>query len=31
MVFHDRASGSPLVERIWRARSEAAGDFLSVA
>ena len=29
--FEERASDSPFVERIWRARSERTGDFLSVA
>ena len=27
----DRLSDSPLVERVWRARSESVGEFLSVA
>jgi AraC-like DNA-binding protein len=31
IVFEDRASDSPLVERVWRCRSERAGRFLSVA
>jgi AraC-like DNA-binding protein len=31
LVFEDRLSDSPLVERIWRSRSERAGTFLSVA
>jgi len=31
IVFTDRASDSPLVERVWRAESERAGTFLSVA
>lgn len=31
LVFEDRPSESPVVERIWRARSERAGEFLSVA
>jgi len=30
-VFDDRLSDSPCVERIWTARSERAGEFLSVA
>src|SRR5262245_54816029 len=30
-VFDDRLSDSPCVERIWTARSEHAGEFLSVA
>jgi hypothetical protein len=30
LSFEDRVSDSPFVERIWTARSEAAGDFLSV-
>jgi hypothetical protein len=29
--FEDRLSDSPLVERVWTARSERAGQFLSVA
>jgi hypothetical protein len=29
--FEDRLSDSPLVERVWTARSEQAGQFLSVA
>lgn len=31
LVFEDRPSDSPLIERIWRCRSESAGSFLSVA
>lgn len=31
LVFEDRQSDSPLVERVWRARSERAGAFVSVA
>ena len=33
MIFkiEERRSDSPFVERIWRAQSERAGDFLSVA
>jgi AraC-like DNA-binding protein len=31
LVFEDRLSDSPLVERIWRCHSERAGTFLSVA
>jgi AraC-like DNA-binding protein len=31
LVFEDRPADSPLVERIWRCRSERAGTFLSVA
>jgi hypothetical protein len=31
LTFEERLSDSPLVERIWRSRSERAGDFLSVA
>lgn len=31
LVFHDRPSDSPLVERVWRCHSERAGTFLSVA
>jgi Helix-turn-helix domain len=30
-VFNDRLSDSPCVERVWTARSERAGEFLSVA
>ena len=31
LVFEDRGSDSPLVEKIWRCHSERAGTFLSVA
>jgi AraC-like DNA-binding protein len=31
LVFQERRSDSPLVERIWRCHSERAGTFLSVA
>lgn len=31
IVFEDRPSDSPLIERVWRCRSERAGRFLSVA
>lgn len=31
IVFEDRPSDSPLVERVWRSRSERAGTFLSIA
>ncbi|HLZ23847.1 MAG TPA: helix-turn-helix domain-containing protein [Ktedonobacterales bacterium] len=31
IVFEDRPSDSPLVERIWQSRCEHAGSFLSVA
>jgi AraC-like DNA-binding protein len=31
LVFDDRPSTSPLVERVWRARSEGAGRFSSIA
>ena len=31
LVFEDRASDSPFVERIWRSHSTRAGTFLSVA
>jgi len=30
-TFEDRPSDSPYVERIWRAHSERAGSFISVA
>jgi AraC-like DNA-binding protein len=30
-TFEDRPSDSPFVERIWRAHSERAGSFISVA
>jgi hypothetical protein len=30
-VLDDRLSDSPCVERVWTARSERAGEFLSVA
>ena len=31
LVFEDRPSDSPFVERVWRAHSTRAGRFLSVA
>ena len=31
LTFEDRGAESPWVERIWTARSERAGEFLSVA
>ena len=31
LIFGDRPSDSPVVERIWRSHSERAGTFLSVA
>ena len=31
LVFDDRPSGSPFVERVWRSRSERAGVFHSIA
>src|SRR5215813_8657123 len=31
IVFEDRASDSPFVEKIWRCHSERADSFLSVA
>jgi hypothetical protein len=31
LIFEDRISDSPLVERIWRCQSELAGTFHSVA
>jgi hypothetical protein len=31
IVFSDRPSDSPLIERVWSAHSERAGTFLSVA
>lgn len=31
IIFEDRLSDSPLVERVWRSRSERAGAFLSIA
>jgi hypothetical protein len=31
IVFEDRASDSPFIERVWRSRSERAGIFSSVA
>src|SRR5258708_20572145 len=30
-LIEDRLSDSPLVERVWQARSESAETFLSVA
>jgi AraC-like DNA-binding protein len=31
LVFEDRPSDSPFVERVWRSHSERAGTFASVA
>lgn len=31
ITFEDRLSDSPFVERVWRCRSDRAGNFLSVA
>ena len=31
LVFDDRSSHSPFVERVWRCHSERAGRFLSIA
>ena len=31
LIFEDRISDSPFVERIWRCHSERAGTFHSVA
>jgi hypothetical protein len=31
IVFQDRESDSPLVERVWRCRSERGGKFISIA
>ena len=31
LIFNDRLSDSPFVERIWRCRSERADTFLSIA
>jgi AraC-like DNA-binding protein len=31
LIFDDRPSDSPFVERIWRCHSERAGSFLSIA
>jgi Helix-turn-helix domain len=31
LIFEDKLSDSPFVERIWRCRSERAGTFLSMA
>lgn len=31
LVFEDRPSDSPLIERVWRSHSERAGTFQSVA
>jgi hypothetical protein len=31
LIFDDRPSDSPFVERVWRCRSESGGRFLSVA
>jgi hypothetical protein len=31
LIFEDRSSDSPFVERVWRCHSERAGTFVSVA
>jgi AraC-like DNA-binding protein len=31
LLFEDRPSDSPLVERVWRSHSERAGTFVSLA
>ncbi len=31
LVFDDRPSSSPLIERVWRCRTEQAGTFSSIA
>ena len=31
LIFEDKLSDSPFVERVWRSQSERAGTFLSVA
>jgi hypothetical protein len=31
LVFNDRPSDSPFVERVWRSHSERAGTFSSIA
>lgn len=31
LVFEDRRSDSPYIERVWRSHSECAGTFVSVA
>jgi len=31
LIFDDRPSDSPFIERIWRCHSECAGTFLSIA
>jgi len=31
LIFEDRSSDSPLVERVWRSRSERGGVFHSIA
>ena len=31
LIFDDRPSDSPFVERVWRSHSTRAGSFLSVA
>jgi AraC-like DNA-binding protein len=30
-TFEDRSSDSPFIERVWRAQSDIAGPFLSIA
>jgi len=31
LIFNDRPSDSPFIERVWRCHSDRAGTFLSVA
>jgi hypothetical protein len=31
LIFDDRPSDSPFIERVWRCHSERAGSFLSIA
>src|SRR4051812_28424759 len=31
IIFEDRLSDSPFIDRVWRCHSERAGTFLSVA
>src|SRR5262245_19074468 len=31
LIFEDRSSDSPFIERVWRCDGEGAGAFLSVA
>ncbi|MGH3676671.1 MAG: hypothetical protein ACRDU5_13230 [Mycobacterium sp.] len=31
LIFEDRPSDSPLIERVWRCHTDAGGPFVSIA